>query len=142
MTREEAIEVLQQDIPCEYDRDLIEALDIAISALSAEVEYIKKSSAKSIILNRPNRREMIQALKSLPTYSFPDREKGEWIFVQRGKNVDVCCGKCKSVRIKDYAYGYSVDEMMEDEDTPKLLASDDMRFCPNCGAVMKKGENE
>lgn len=34
MTREEAIEVIEQDIPCEHDRDLIEALDMAISALS------------------------------------------------------------------------------------------------------------
>ncbi len=33
MTREEAIEVLQQDIPCEQDTDLIEALDMAIKAL-------------------------------------------------------------------------------------------------------------
>lgn len=33
MTREEAIEVLQQDIPCEQDTDLIEALDMAIQAL-------------------------------------------------------------------------------------------------------------
>ena len=36
MTREEAIEVLQQDIPCEQDTDLIEALEMAIEALSAE----------------------------------------------------------------------------------------------------------
>ena len=33
MTREEAIEVIEQDIPCEHDRDLIEALEMAISAL-------------------------------------------------------------------------------------------------------------
>lgn len=34
MTREEAIEVIEQDIPCEHDKDLIEALEMAISALS------------------------------------------------------------------------------------------------------------
>ncbi len=33
MTREEAIEVLQQDIPCEQDTDLIEALEMAIQVL-------------------------------------------------------------------------------------------------------------
>ncbi len=33
MTREEAIEVIEQDIPCERDKDLIEALYIAIKAL-------------------------------------------------------------------------------------------------------------
>lgn len=37
MTREEAIEVIEQDIPCEHDRDLIEALEMAISALSEEL---------------------------------------------------------------------------------------------------------
>ena len=36
MTREEAIEVLQQDIPCEHDTDLIEALEMAIQALEQE----------------------------------------------------------------------------------------------------------
>jgi len=36
MTREEAIEVLQQDIPCEHDTDLIEALEMAIKALEQE----------------------------------------------------------------------------------------------------------
>ena len=33
MTREEAIEVIKQDIPCEHDTDLIEALEMAIKAL-------------------------------------------------------------------------------------------------------------
>lgn len=36
MTREEAIEVLSQDLPCEHDTDLIEALKIAIRALEQE----------------------------------------------------------------------------------------------------------
>ena len=36
MTNEEAIEVLQQDIPCEHDTDLIEAIDMAIKALEQE----------------------------------------------------------------------------------------------------------
>lgn len=36
MTREEAIEVIEQDIPCEHDIDLIEALEMAIQALDNE----------------------------------------------------------------------------------------------------------
>ena len=45
MTREEAIEVIEQDIPCEHDRDLIEALEMAISALSENKgEWIKVQS--------------------------------------------------------------------------------------------------
>lgn len=33
MTNEEAIEVLEQDLSCEFDKDLIEALEMAIEAL-------------------------------------------------------------------------------------------------------------
>ena len=36
MTSEESIEVIKQDIPCEHDADLIEALEMAIQALSQE----------------------------------------------------------------------------------------------------------
>lgn len=36
MTREEAIEIIKQDIPCEHDTDLIEALEMAIKALEQE----------------------------------------------------------------------------------------------------------
>lgn len=36
MTNEEAIEVIKQDIPCEHDTDLIEALEMALKALKRE----------------------------------------------------------------------------------------------------------
>lgn len=36
MTREEAIEVIQQDIPCEFDADLLKAFEMAIQALEQE----------------------------------------------------------------------------------------------------------
>jgi len=45
MSREEAIEVIKQDIPCEHDIDLIEALKMAIQALSQEFE-IKENIIK------------------------------------------------------------------------------------------------
>lgn len=41
MTREEAIEVISQDIPCEYDIDLIEALNMAINALHREQQFLE-----------------------------------------------------------------------------------------------------
>ena len=43
MTREEAIEVIEQDIPCEHDTDLIEALEMAIKALEQEPKWIPVS---------------------------------------------------------------------------------------------------
>ena len=36
MTREESIEIIKQDIPCEHDTDLIEALEMAAKALEQE----------------------------------------------------------------------------------------------------------
>ena len=97
MTREEVIEVLQQDIPCEYDRDLIEALNLAISALSAEGEYIKKSELleKLTYMGDWNmdfyyvNEDMIH---ELPTYSFPSREKGTDL-ISRADTLKKICGK-------------------------------------------------
>lgn len=53
MTREEAIEVIEQDIPCEYDKDLIEALDMAIKALDKcdRIEKIINSYDADFIAN-------------------------------------------------------------------------------------------
>lgn len=40
MTIDEAIEVLQQDIPCEQDTDLIESIEMAINALKREQKFL------------------------------------------------------------------------------------------------------
>lgn len=97
MTREEAIKAIEyfQD---EYDSNgsgyLDEALDMAISALSEDGEYIKKEDAISKILIEFTQRERVgklmcacvdvkqtcaDILDSLQTYSFPDsaENKGE-----------------------------------------------------------------
>ena len=42
MTVKEAIEVISQDIPCEYDIDLIEALNMATKSLEAWEKVIKE----------------------------------------------------------------------------------------------------
>ena len=101
----------------------------AYSALSAEGEYIKKEDAlnkveelkkihfdRVVVLNKVS-----DGLNGLPTYSFPDREKGEWIsregtgecfpFWERHK-----CSKCGK-------YGEGT-----------------FNFCPNCGADMRGGD--
>ena len=88
MTREEAKKQLVaymyyaiDDMPEEVGK----AFDVAISALSAEGEYIKKED----LFNKTVRRNSIwngttnaegkgleEIVNDLPTYSFPDREKG------------------------------------------------------------------
>ena len=61
------------------DVDDIEAIKEAISALSAEGEYINKEDALDKIVEQLPQRAYMKcqkAIESLPTYSFPDREKG------------------------------------------------------------------
>jgi hypothetical protein len=41
MTRKEAIEVLAQDLPCETDEDLSEAMTMAIKSLEKQEDFIK-----------------------------------------------------------------------------------------------------
>ena len=73
------------------DVDDIEAIKEAISALSAEGEYIKKEDIVKYIDNMPSEltedgRRMVRQIRlkefvaDLPTYSFPDREKGEQLY--------------------------------------------------------------
>ena len=71
-------------------------------------------------------------VKNLPSVT-PLRPKGHWIVVQRGKNIDVCCSNCKAVRIKGYAYNYTIDQL-DKEDLEECFECADMRYCPNCGS--------
>jgi len=75
MTNEEAIEVIEQDIPCEYDTDLIEALNMAIAALKAEPcedcvsrEFMYKLGAKCIAVRNGNGELVaLASIESLPS---------------------------------------------------------------------------
>ena len=60
---------------------------------------------------------------------------GHWKLVQRGKSIDICCSNCEEVRIKGYAYNYTVDQLNK-EDLKECFECADMRYCPNCGAKM------
>ena len=62
---------------------------------------------------------------------------GHWIFKQRHKNVDVCCSVCGYIRIVDYAYGYTVEELEERNAMEEVLAKGDLRVCEKCGAKME-----
>ena len=92
MTRDEAINRIaemivsykqedEDDTSFNFDDEDIEALDMGISALSAEGEYIKKEDAIKAFepyrgyLSRSNDTKFVEDLKNLPTVSFPDREK-------------------------------------------------------------------
>ena len=90
MSREEAIEVIKQDIPCEHDADLIEALEMAIQALSQEpctdvqeryedlCEYF--GDAKDILKSRKDFKAWLERVKWHIHKAEELYEKSEMIF--------------------------------------------------------------
>ena len=102
--------------------------------VSAEGEYIKKEDlfAKTIDKNKAwlyttnaEGKNLKEIVEDLPTYSFPEREKGEWI-EKEGYDGDTYydCSAC----------GNSWTTI---EGTPWESGMD---FCPNCGADMRGGK--
>ena len=98
-----------------------EAFEMAISALSTEGEYIKKEDAlfkkwqfKFKDVDGEHWFVNVKDIENLPTYSFPEREKGEWIHNGSHWEYRFNCSKC----------GYKLFE-------------EPTNFCPNCGADMR-----
>ena len=99
MNREEAIRWLEATRDNTYRKSTVcqQYLNMAISALSAEGEYIKKEDALAQAKASYRVAETIEELanlyednlNSLPTYSFPDREKGEWIPIEKREPEDI-----------------------------------------------------
>ena len=149
MTREEIIEHLDSIVGTYeillghgvnsdiLDVDDIEAIKEAISALSAEGEYIKKSDlmAKVVTETLSDYTEddviYVDVINQLPTYSFPDREKGEWIKIQSGDDKfpeSIVCSKCKNENSH-------LDFDEHGEPIGKVFITS--KFCPNCGTDMR-----
>ena len=138
MTRERAIkhlEIIKSDCALVGD---IHALDMAISALSADGEYIKKEDA----LKRPyalwNGSEYVYVvnadyLNGLQTYSFPDsaENKGEWI--------EVVTERFPNGKKQMWHYECSACGMGE---PPYPINKEHWDFCPNCGADMRGDKAE
>ena len=62
----------------------------------------------------------VDDIEDLPTYSFPDREKGEWEHDESDNSV--MCKKCGC-----FLY-------------PSDISDGEAHFCPNCGADMRGGK--
>jgi hypothetical protein len=86
-------------------------------------EYDRQREAKDMA---------IKALEQEP-------KRGRWELVQRGKYIDICCSNCKAVRIKEWAYNYTIDQL-DKEDVKECFESDDMRYCPYCGSDNREVE--
>lgn len=150
MTKEEACAVLDDmkvkiDIPhaAVMQRKRNEALDMAISALSTEGEYIKKSELLQHVtteeLSDFKDCDVIHAeeIDELPTYSFPNsaENKGEWKMPIQDDGMSdpiyyqVRCSKC----------GFDLDPQTWHQELHQYGADN---FCPNCGADMRGGKGK
>lgn len=140
MTNEEAIEVIEQDIPCEYDTDLIEALNMAIAALRAEPceDAVKREAViqamydlcdtgetlkENVWRDNPHIDAIIDTIENLPSAT-PKQKTGKWI-----KYAAPRCGEqhYKCTNCDDYVnFGQYGDYYTKD-----------FKFCPHCGAKME-----
>ena len=124
MTREEAIEVIEQDIPCEHDTDLIEALEMAIKALEPCEDAISRQACLYVLTGGdvekqfPKINETLkEIINSIPPLKPAEPQTGHWKRI--GYDIYECsiCGQ--NVMTGDIcAY----------------------RHCHGCGAHMKGGD--
>ena len=103
-------------------------------------EYIKIEDLDDTVLRlnndgweitRSERKVIRNVLYEMPLYSFPEREKGEWIKIQSGDKdfpESIVCSKCKNENSH-----LDFDEHGE----PIGKAFITSKFCPNCGADMR-----
>lgn len=141
MTREEAIEVIKQDIPCEYDTDLIEALNIAINALEHPERNVVAvvpcgdtisrqavlDMATTIQTDDFSGNEIIEVVevddvKALPPVT-PERPKGEWKYTDEVHEI-ARCSKCNFL--------IDASGCIDPEEYISIY-----KYCPNCGADMR-----
>lgn len=130
MTREEAIEVIEQDIPCEHDTDLIKALDMAISALNSLEEVYAKGYNDGFTQAEINF-ENDKALSQEPCESDTSIEQALLLEVidkflpKSGKWIDIngIYAECSNCNEEIYITG-------------------DFNYCPNCGARMERSDKE
>ena len=158
MNREEAINQLN-DIKSELKEHLVKkdivALDMAISALSAEGEYIKKEDVLNAIRKSDHygrtqkiyvcHREVVDSIDELPTYSFPENKRIE--YGTDGNLYEMSISNGKELSFPDREKG----EWTEDGHhlmcpicgeyfcrTDAEQCTIPCNFCPNCGADMRK----
>ena len=119
MTNEEAIEVLAQDLPCEIDEDLVEAMAMAIKALEQQPceDCISRHDALNCVTGNEVRYRMVNDIRALPSVT-PKEKTGKWETTTTtfcGRTFEVIeCSYCKQ---KQEFYSKT-------------------NYCPNCGARM------
>lgn len=109
---------------------------ISRQAVLEGLASIAKAKAKSDAQKSMMGRTMF-FVEQLPSVS--TEKTGRWILTQRDKYIDINCSKCGNTRVKDFAYGYTIDELNLDE-INDLLAKNQINYCECCGAKMEVEE--
>ncbi len=127
--------LVEKDVWKDAEKALTTKNDLAVDCIS-RADAIKAMQNKAKKLKNEDTINglcgAVAILYEMPPVT-PIRPKGHWKLVQRGKSIDVCCSNCEAVRIKEYAYNYTIDEL-DNEDINECFGSAEMRFCPNCGS--------
>ena len=164
MTREEAIAIIENEKKCvnrankndycnrdcyncelvKTDIEILDALNMAIKAL--EQQPCSDVISRQAVLDKKELVELedgqsfycisSEDVETLPPVT-PQQEMGRWILTQRDKCIDISCSECGNVRFKDYAYGYTIDELDLNE-VNDLLVKIQMNYCECCGAKMQE----
>lgn len=120
-----------------YNADTIKQLRDMVADINCE-EIFAHDDVTMPMWTSAWRERMFDLIDELPSVQ-PEPKTGRWEFVQRGKFIDICCSECGYVRVKEYAYNYTIDKLDEREKR-KFLAESHMNFCECCGAKMIKSQ--
>ena len=140
MTNEEAIKTINNHhfLFASMPDDLLEALDMAIQALEQEpcedAISRKRVMAEYCMREGVSKKSFVDIINDLPPVN-PQPKIGHWVLTQRDKYIDISCSECGTTRFKDYACGYTIDELNLEE-INDLIKKIQMNYCECCGAKM------
>lgn len=151
MIREEVVKDLGviKDFFAENSGAIPLSIEYAIKVLEQEpCDCVSRQTVLDVLNDKWNMfydaddamQESIDTIEALRPAT-PAPKTGRWIFKQRHKCVDVCCSECGYIRLLDYGYRCTVEELEKSNAMDEIYAKGDLKFCENCGAKMEREEN-
>ena len=78
----------------------------------------------------------VEYIEQLPSIQ---PKTGRWKLVQRNNFIDICCSECGHVRVEDFAYGYTIQQL-DKESVKEFFSKNPLNFCECCGVKMIKSQ--